>query len=461
MIRLAPEWALNFDDFWNAVKRRNLWFIRLRYAAAPLLLAFAYAANFTLGFVYTDEQRWAIWGVTASIVAYNAVFHAIRPKLKCQCGYFNVLHLSLLQIVLDLAALTLLVYFTGGVESPFLYFYVFHMVIGAMVLPGWVMYLTAAQTFAAVVAVAALEFYEIIPHHQIEGLFATPLYDNGPFLVILGMTFAFLIFMSVTLANGVARQIYLLEKNLFESLEKLRETEQSKQKYIMAVVHEIKTPLAGVSSNLHVVLSKMLGSLSWAIEERLERALIRTNEAVGLINDVLKISRLRLVDQVYNEDIDLDDLIEHTIAKYRAPIEAKRIALERIDERATKRPVKGDRNLLAIAFSNIVGNAVKYGGDDGALRIALKEQETGAVEIRFSDRGVGIPQEDLVNIFDDFYRASNVKRSKIEGTGMGLSLVKQIVQNHKGAIDIMSPSELGDEERPGTAFVVILPTEEQ
>ena len=78
--------------------------------------------------------------------------------------------------------------------------------------------------------------------------------------------------------------------------------------------------------------------------------------------------------------------------------------------------------------------------------------ENNDIEIR--DNGIGIPEEDIDKIFNDFYRASNVKEKVFEGTGLGLSLVKQIIEQHGGTIDVHSPSALQDSNGKGTSFII-------
>ncbi len=77
--------------------------------------------------------------------------------------------------------------------------------------------------------------------------------------------------------------------------------------------------------------------------------------------------------------------------------------------------------------------------------------------IKITDDGLGIPEKDLPKIFNDFYRASNVKKVSADGSGLGLSVVKQIIERHKGTIKAISPSEIGSKDYPGTTFEISLP----
>ena len=137
-------------------------------------------------------------------------------------------------------------------------------------------------------------------------------------------------------------------------------------------------------------------------------------------------------------------------------IQSKNISFNLIDDRKNKRKIKGDLLLLEIAFSNLINNAVKYVKDNGIVEIKLNS-DNGSICVSISDNGIGIPQKDLKNIFRDFYRASNIKQKQYEGTGLGLSFVKQIIERHEGKIKVESPSGLGNENNPGTSFVISIP----
>jgi signal transduction histidine kinase len=205
-----------------------------------------------------------------------------------------------------------------------------------------------------------------------------------------------------------------------------------------------------------LILQKYLGPLNEKVEEKLLRARIRSDEALKLTGDVLKISKLRLIDEIGSEEIDLNELLYAAHKQQEINIQSKKINFNLTDDRKNKRKIKGDLFLLEIAFSNLINNAVKYVKDNGVIEVKLNS-DSGSIRVSISDNGIGIPHKDLKNIFRDFYRASNIKQKSYEGTGLGLSFVKQIIERHNGEIKVESPSGLGDENNPGTSFVVTIP----
>ena len=456
MIRLVPEWTKDYEEFWEAIKRRNLLFIKLRYIAVLMLIVFNYSGEYFLELKLSSLQHTIIELTTAVILIYNLVFHFIRPKLKSVTGKFNPLHLSLLQIVCDLTALTILVYFTGGVESPLRTFYVFHMIIGSLILPTYIIYTIATLSVAVVAAMSFLQFYNLLPAFPINGLYRQPEYGNLSFILVFLVDFTLLIMVSVFLANKIAHQLYKREKQLVETLEKLNVAENKKQKYIMGIVHEIKSPIAATKSILEIIEKGYLGEISAQVKEKIERAKIRTGEALEMINTILRISRMRLLNQKSFDVIDIHKILKKVIDGHSEVARSKNININLIEKGKKKENVEGDETLLELVFSNIIANALKYSETNGNIELTVRYGKD-SLEVQICDDGIGIPAGELKKIFDSYYRSTNINNLQTEGSGLGLSLVKEIVEQHNGKIKAKSPSPLGSEKRPGTCFKIKLP----
>jgi signal transduction histidine kinase len=456
MMNLVPQWALEHKEFWDAIRTRNLWFIRLRYGVVILLLAFIILSISLFKIEFTPDQLTLILIITISIFIYNLVLHYLRRFVKFDIESFNPLSLSLLQMVLDLLSLSLLVYYTGGIESPLYMLFVFHMIIGSLILPGAVVY-TIATIFVLIFAtLITLEHTGVLMHHHVKGLLDFHLYDNLYYVTAYLTTFSFMIYVSVYLANGIARQLYKREKDLVDSIKKINAAEKEKQHYIMGIVHEIKTPIAAVTSYLDLILQKFLGPVDEKVEEKLLRAKIRADEGIQMINDVLNVSKLNLYDQYNEEEIDLEELVCGVIRRRKSFADSRLVEMKFTDERKNKSQILGDKYLLDIAISNLVGNSVKYNVDGGKVEVKLSSKN-GSILIEVCDDGVGIPEKELFKIFNDFFRATNAKKISSEGSGLGLSVVKKIIERHSGTISAKSPSRMAKKDQPGASFVIELP----
>jgi len=456
MISLVPEWALDYKEFWESIRRRNLWFIKLRYSVVAMLGIFLFLTTFVFKINYSATQIAAGLVVISSILIYNVTLHRLRKYVRFDVHRFNPLYLSLLQMLLDLIALLVLVYFTGGIESPLYMLFVFLVIIGSLILPGVMVYSMSAVFVLLFTLLTALEHYRVIPHNEIDGLLSFPLYDNPHYVGAYLFTFAFVIFVSVYLANGIARQLYKRETELVESIKKINAAEKEKQKYIVGIVHELKTPVVAVASYIDLILQKFLGPVDEAVEEKLVRAKHRTDESLQMINDVLNVSKLNLYDQFDVEEFDIKEIVAGVLKRRKPYAESHLIKLKLADERKEKLKLNGDKFLLDIAISNLVGNSIKYGIDSGSVEVTIKNDGSNVL-IEVCDDGVGIPANDIPKIFDDFYRASNVKKIVADGSGLGLSVVKKIIERHGGTIMVNSPARMTSKNRPGTCFIIKLP----
>ncbi|MGE5861124.1 MAG: sensor histidine kinase, partial [Ignavibacteria bacterium] len=156
------------------------------------------------------------------------------------------------------------------------------------------------------------------------------------------------------------------------------------------------------------------------------------------------------------EEVEISEIICSVFEKQKINADMKKINFELKKNSPGVRKVSGDRFLLELALSNITANAIKYTGSGGMVKIILDDNYKENI-IKICDSGVGIPHEELDKIFTDFYRASNIKKLGLEGAGLGLSFVKQIIEKHGGRISVQSPSEIGTAENPGACFTVNFP----
>ncbi|MBS3944772.1 MAG: HAMP domain-containing histidine kinase [Melioribacter sp.] len=456
MIPLIPEWAHHYGEFWRAIRVRNLWFIKLRYLASVMLFAFTIAGQFIFQFRLTSIQFTALLIISAFILLYNIIIQRSRKYVGCIPDKFNCLHLSLIQMALDLFSLMFVVYYTGLIESPLHLFFIFHMIIGSLILPGYLVYITAGVISILFGLMAMLQRYGIVEKYFIIGLYTNNRTQTLTYDILFIIIFTLMLFISVYIANKITRQLYKREQQLRSTLEKLNEAEITKQKYIIGVVHEVKTPVTATHSIIDLILNKFVGPIEIEVEKKLHRAKQRTEETLNLLNDILRISRLKILDVKSAEEIDIVKLIESLIDKQLELVKTKSITLELNDKRAENKKIKSDTILLELAFSNLISNAIKYVDQNGIIDIILDDKE-GMLYVEFSDTGIGIPKDSLPKIFTQFFRASNIDKAKHSGTGMGLAIVKEIIEMFGGSITVKSPSRIGNEQHPGTTFEILLP----
>ena len=239
---------------------------------------------------------------------------------------------------------------------------------------------------------------------------------------------------------------------VLQDISHLKELDKMKSEFIAMVAHELRAPIASVEQQLTVILNGMAGEVTAKQERLLSRAKERTKGLLTLIKDLLDLSKIEAGKMVqYKEPLSLQEVIQRVVDLMRAEAEAKKIDLQFSAPSETPL-ISADRNSMEGIFTNLISNAIKYTPEGGKVWVTLNE-EGGFVKAAVSDTGIGIKKEDLLRIFDKFYRVKTMETRQIVGTGLGLSIVKSIVDAHLGSISVES------EEGGGTTFTVLLPKE--
>ena len=451
-----PEWNRKNDSLWEMILIKNSWFVKLRYFAVLFMLLFILLGKSGLVFQLRGFQSVSLLGIALLALLYNLLFQNRLDKIRETKTCESIFNLSFVQICADLIILFLIIHLTGGIESPFAIFFIFHLIIGSIILPRTAMMLITLLIASFYILLAVLEFSGIIPHHPLLGLFPFPLFIHWPYVVVHLFIFTVALLIGFTFLTKITADIFRLEEGLFNSVQQLEMADINKQKYVMAIVHEIKTPLTAIHSYLNIILQKTLGEMPAPIEERLQRSLERSDEAVQLVNNVLRISRLRLLNELTKADFNFIWLLDHIIQKVTPVIDEKKLRLKCSYDSDLIINLCADYTLLGMAIQNVIGNAIKYTHAGGKILVKLLQEPEG-ICLMISDTGIGIPEHESGNIFRDTFRASNAKQRGIEGAGFGLSIVKHIIEKHHGTIELRSPSGIGDKENPGTEVEIYIP----
>lgn len=258
-----------------------------------------------------------------------------------------------------------------------------------------------------------------------------------------------------------ARQINFAQKNLFlaelEKQEKalraaniqLKEKDRIKDEYVSRVTHDIKGHLAAITSCLYIAADESASPLSEKQSNFLNRAVKRTGQLTGFVKELLNLTQMRLSGRLKMEAFFLPDTISKALASVATKAKEKSITVTSNIEPSLGQIV-GDEFSINEMITNLLFNAVKYTPENRTVHLEAKDQD-GSVRIDISDTGIGIPADEVDNVFDEFFRATNAKKSEKDGTGLGLSIVKQIIDRHGGEISVQS------QEGQGTTFTVTLP----
>lgn len=243
--------------------------------------------------------------------------------------------------------------------------------------------------------------------------------------------------------SGRAREKLVVLRD--ETLE--HELQEMRKGFVANASHELRTPITiirGFAETLHdhpEIAQEKLTEITGTIVSNCERM-------VNLINSLMMLSKVENIPPEEIVKIDLRKTIEELTADIGQVHTAAQIDLDLTKEACF---VLGSHELIKIAIRNLIENSIKYSENKAKVKILLAQQEPEKIQITISDQGVGIPEEDLPYIFERFYRVDKARTKKTGGYGLGLSMVKTIIDKHHGKITVSST--LGK----GTTFTISLP----
>tara|TARA_R110002050_G_scaffold124544_2_gene243715 strand:+ start:5807 stop:6853 length:1047 start_codon:yes stop_codon:yes gene_type:complete len=222
----------------------------------------------------------------------------------------------------------------------------------------------------------------------------------------------------------------------------LRERENFRREFIGNISHELKTPIFNIQGYLLTLLDGAIDD-----EEINRRYLKRANKSVdrmiNIIDDLETISALESDRvQIFAEKFDLVVLVRDVFELLESPSKKKhiRLSVKRENDKAVM--VMADRSKMEQVLINLIGNAIKYGNENGQVEVSFFDMDAHILT-EVSDNGGGIPSEDLPRIFERFYRVDKSRSRDAGGTGLGLSIVKHILEAHKQSINVRSSENRG------------------
>lgn len=224
---------------------------------------------------------------------------------------------------------------------------------------------------------------------------------------------------------------------VFRAVRRQFKQSQQQQHFMMAITHELKTPIAITKLNLETLQKHRLA------EDQQQRLIVNTlqeaNRLNSLCNNLLMASRIEAGDyKLILEKIDIAQLLTECVNDFitRFP---KRIIKAEINENIF---FNGDLLMMQMAINNLLDNAVKYSGKQEDIQINLSQQKN-KIHIIIKDAGKGIADEEKEKIFDKFYRVGNEYTKEAKGTGLGLYLSKKITEQHGGNITVTDNTPQG------------------
>lgn len=231
---------------------------------------------------------------------------------------------------------------------------------------------------------------------------------------------------------------------------KQKNVDTAKSEFVSMASHQLRTPISSIKWNMELLTSPRVGYLNDE-QKKLAAKVARGAERMGmLVDDFLDASKLEMgTFETEPGEVVLAEFIDAQLEEFDAKIASKKLTINK------QYGLPGlimlvDKHLLRMSITNITSNAIKYTPEGGSVTIGYEEVDN-VVHIAIIDTGMGIPEADQDKLFSKFFRASNTKESAIDGTGIGLYIVRQAVKKMGGTLSF------GSKEGVGTKFVISLP----
>ncbi|RKY50840.1 MAG: hypothetical protein DRP91_00570 [Candidatus Neomarinimicrobiota bacterium] len=433
--RLFPFYTL------KTFRQRIGWIINLRWVAIFGILTAIPIGKYLFTFNIPYDR---ITFLATLLILFNLVYFFIYKYFSFK-SFLQEVVFTEAQILVDFILISFMVHYSGGIENPFYFLYIVHIIISGVLFQGVVPFVNTVFASLLLTVWTVLEYSGKVPLYSLN-------HSRFGFSHVLISLIAFyvLAFASTVVIVDFINRYRKLKAIIDEKSKLLEMTINERDRIFRFTAHELKSPITTLKSTLSVLNSIYADKIDEETRNLLRRAEQRADQILDMVKDMIEITRYRRTEEevVKLEKVDfckwLDDILESQ------KVFAKSKGVEFEIGPVSCAMVVIDTNSLSKIAINLVNNAVRYTPTGGKVTVTpfVRQREYGII---VSDTGIGIAEDEIDKVFEEFYRAKNAKEVERLGTGLGLSLVKQIVERLGG--DIKVESRLGE----GSKFTVTLP----
>ncbi len=455
---------------------RLAWFIKIRWAFLGGLLLTILLARYALGIDLPYPRIAAVGGF---ILIYNSLlwFHHRSLKLSRTPDLSSTRLEANFQIGADYVSLSAVIHYAGGVENPFVFLYLLHVIIGSILLSQRQVWAHGLLAYALFLAVVFSEYTGIIPHYTVKGVFEVPKHQNLWFVLSVSGSLLITLITTIAMSTSIVKSLRAREFELMETRGMLQKKSEEfeaanvelREKQTLLVqkeklaslgqlsagmAHEINNPIQFIQGNMRV-LSEAMDAILPILDRRAEtnpdltiarlrysffRQHIRT-----LLNDMIS-GTVRIADIVkdlkqfaradegrLDEDVDVNDVVSRSLRLVHNKIKHFQVVTElEPDLPGVKGNASKIEQVLVASLINAAEALVER--NDGTIRVRTTSDPSGGVCIHVADNGSGMTEEVRQKLFDPFFTT----KQRSGGTGLGLSIAYGIIKDHNGRIEVDS-----------------------
>jgi signal transduction histidine kinase len=236
--------------------------------------------------------------------------------------------------------------------------------------------------------------------------------------------------------------IFIVQMLINRFIDQMAKLNKMKSEFVAIASHQLRTPLSAIKWETELFLSKAKKRLTKKQCNQIENVSLINEQMIRLVNDLLDVARIdqnRLI--LKKQRFSLLELANNIIKEFIPKAKSKNIEIA-INNNTNLPAVLGDMDKVSLVLENLIDNAVKYTNNGGKIKINIYE-EKGFLIFEIKDNGVGIPQEQVERVFEKFFRSDNIVKYQTEGTGLGLYITKNIIEQLGGEVWFKSIENVG------------------
>ncbi len=418
------------------------WFTHIRWYAIAVVLGYGSVSALLPDLLHSFFIRPAfIWPwLLALVLVLTNLFtmgwlNRLSPNVSRRAIETNIFF----QIASDLVLLTALLYLTGAIDTLFSFAYLFHIALACIFfarrksfsvsLFASLLYLTAAGVTLLSPAPPPSILLYTCRHMPRTAILSTQILPT----ILIWLVVWYLVSTLSSMVRKKDAALDALNKRLLRA-------DEEKNRQMLRVTHDLKAPFAGIENNIQILKLKYGETLPDPVQGLISRIAAKGEILRNRIGDILQLGGLRSgKDFATQEVVNLTALLDDVLPDIQALARERSILISVTGDAEKK--VRSDRRQLRMLLLNLITNAVTYSHESG--RVVIDIPDESPPRIRVIDYGIGISEEALPHIFEDFFHAAEATRVNARSTGLGLAIVRQVAQNLGLAIEVESESGLG------------------
>jgi two-component system phosphate regulon sensor histidine kinase PhoR len=428
------------------------WFTKVRWIVIGVfIIAGLYGMSLTAHAGLKIPSEWLFY-LAGCMIVLNTVFILYTRRLNDNSPRNAIKKNLWIQITADLMIVTVLVHLVGSTDTFIAFAYLFHIALACIFFPPRGSLLVTTLAAALYLGLIGLEVSGIWPPTSVALGRRSLIVEDPSLAVLFAFSAVFVWGILWYFISTLSKAVRMRDQRLSVANEQLMKADQEKTRQVLVTTHELKSPFSGIETNIQILKLQFWNDLPHSVRAIIDKIEARARTLRERISEILTLGDLKsYVPEKGLSRVRLKEIIDDILKLDKEKANSRNVT---INAQISATTVIGNKQHLYILFSNLISNAIMYSYEGGTVQLIVQEGPT-AVTVRVSDSGIGIREDALPHIFDEYYRTREGAKFNKSSTGLGLAMVKEIVQKYGMRMKVIS------EPGKGTTFKVIIPKKKE